>query len=148
MTDPLVSILIVNWNTRQRVVECLASLPIDVGRRSCEVIVVDNGSVDGSAEALSANPDITLIRNERNVGYAAAVNQAYRGSSGEFVLLLNSDVRTHIGRAQLPHAVPCRSSGCGRSRPSVREPRRFSAAISFSLSDLCNDARERKRPSA
>ena len=92
MTGPRLSILIVNWNTRQRVLECLASLPIDVGRRSCEVIVVDNGSVDGSAEALSANPDITLIRNERNVGYAAAVNQAYRGSSGEFVLLLNSDV--------------------------------------------------------
>jgi len=92
MTDPLTSILIVNWNTRQRVLECLASLPIDVGRRSCEVIVVDNGSVDGSAEALSANPHITLIRNQRNLGYAAAVNQAYRRSSGEFVLLLNSDV--------------------------------------------------------
>jgi GT2 family glycosyltransferase len=93
MTDPLLlSILIVNWNTRQRVLECLGSLPIDAGRESCDVIVVDNGSVDGSADALSANSDITVIRNERNVGYAAAVNQAYRASSGEFVLLLNSDV--------------------------------------------------------
>jgi GT2 family glycosyltransferase len=92
MTYPPLSILIVNWNTRERILECLASLPINVGSRSCEVIVVDNGSVDGSAEALSANPNITLIRNERNVGYAAAVNQANRGLSGEFVLLLNSDV--------------------------------------------------------
>ena len=88
----LISILIVNWNTRELVLQCLSSLPNDVPDLSCEVIVVDNGSMDGSAEALGGYPKITLIRNECNVGYAAAVNQAYRRSSGEFVLLLNSDV--------------------------------------------------------
>lgn len=87
-----VSILIVNWNTRERVLECLASLPPDTPGLSSEVIVVDNGSVDGSADALRENERIQLICNDRNVGYAAAVNQAYRRSSGEFVLLLNSDV--------------------------------------------------------
>jgi GT2 family glycosyltransferase len=92
MSDLVVSILIVNWNTRDRVMECLASLPNDMPGRSSEVIVVDNGSVDGSAEALRHGPEITLICNGHNLGYAAAVNQAYRCSSGEFVLLLNSDV--------------------------------------------------------
>ena len=92
MSDFLVSILIVNWNTRGLVLECLASLPKDASGPSYEVVVVDNGSVDGSGDALSRQTGITLIRNERNLGYAAAVNQAYRHSSGEFVLLLNSDV--------------------------------------------------------
>jgi GT2 family glycosyltransferase len=92
MRGPVVSILIVNWNTRERVMRCLASLPKDVPGLSREVIVIDNGSVDGSGEALARQADITLVRNERNVGYAAAVNQAYNRSSGELVLLLNSDV--------------------------------------------------------
>ncbi len=92
MRRPIVSILIVNWNTRERVMQCLASLPKEVPGLSREVIVVDNGSVDGSGEALARRADITLVRNERNVGYAAAVNQAYKRSNGEFVLLLNSDV--------------------------------------------------------
>ena len=87
----IISILIVNWNTRDLVLECLSSLPNDPDL-SCEIIVVDNGSMDGSAEALGNYPEITLIRNNRNMGYAAAVNQAFRHSSGEFVLLLNSDV--------------------------------------------------------
>ena len=52
MSGSLVSILIVNWNTRDRVMQCLASLPSDVPGVSCEVTVVDNGSVDGSGEAL------------------------------------------------------------------------------------------------
>lgn len=92
MSDALVSILIVNWNTRELVMECLASLPKQGTGPSYEVIVVDNGSVDGSGDALSRQPGIELIRNDRNLGYAAAVNQAYRRANGEFVLLLNSDV--------------------------------------------------------
>jgi GT2 family glycosyltransferase len=93
----LVSILIVNWNTRDRVIRCLDSLPHETADLLREVIVVDNGSVDGSAEALRSRPEIRLICNERNLGYAAAVNQAYRASSGEFVLLLNSDVELPPG---------------------------------------------------
>jgi GT2 family glycosyltransferase len=57
-----------------------------------EVIVVENGSVDGSLASLARRTDIVLIENPTNLGYAAAVNQAYRRSSGELVLLLNSDV--------------------------------------------------------
>jgi GT2 family glycosyltransferase len=88
-----VSILIVNWNTRDRVLRCLESLEAATEGIPSEVIVVDNGSVDGSGEALARSNDIILLNNERNLGFAAAVNQAYRRSSGEFVLLLNSDVK-------------------------------------------------------
>ena len=92
MSDLLVSILIVNWNTRELVLECLGSLPKQGTGPSYEIVVVDNGSVDGSGDALSRQTGITLIRNDRNLGYAAAVNQAYRRANGDFILLLNSDV--------------------------------------------------------
>ena len=92
MDEPRISILIVNWNTNELVNRCLDSLPESVGAHSVETVVVDNGSKDGSATVLERRTDIDLVLNEANVGYAAAVNQAYRRSSGNLVLLLNSDV--------------------------------------------------------
>ena len=91
--DPDVSILIVNWNTRELTLACLDSLPASVEADArCEVIVVDNGSRDGSAEAFARRSDIRLIANPENRGYAAAVNQAYAAAHAEFILLLNSDI--------------------------------------------------------
>jgi GT2 family glycosyltransferase len=92
VTDPPVSILIVNWNTRALVLRCLDSLQGELAGARGEVIVVDNGSVDGSAVVLAERSDIELIRNVGNLGFAAAVNQAYRRARGELILLLNSDV--------------------------------------------------------
>lgn len=92
MTNPRLSILIVNWNTRDRVLRCLDSLAAATEGLPAEVVVVDNGSVDGSPEALARLTDVVLLKNDRNLGFATAVNQAYRRSSGELVLLLNSDV--------------------------------------------------------
>jgi GT2 family glycosyltransferase len=92
VSKPLVSILIVNWNTLDLVVQCLDSLPRGAEDVTYEVIVVDNGSIDGSGDVLDQRGDIRLIRNTDNLGYAAAVNQAYRSAKGGFVLLLNSDV--------------------------------------------------------
>jgi GT2 family glycosyltransferase len=95
---PDVSVLILSWNTRALTLECLDSLPrsVDDGL-SYEVIVVENGSRDGSAEALERRSDIELVRNGENRGYAAAVNQAYARASGDLVLLLNSDVEFEPG---------------------------------------------------
>ena len=92
VTRPHLSILIVNWNTRDLVLRCLESLAAATEGIRREVIVVDNGSVDGSPDALARRTDITLLENETNLGFASAVNQAYKRSSGELVLLLNSDV--------------------------------------------------------
>jgi len=95
---PDVSVLIVNWNTRDQVLRCLDSIPGGVNDGlAYELIVVDNGSIDGSAEALAGRPGVKLLRNAENRGYAAAVNQAYRCSGGELVLLLNADVELPRG---------------------------------------------------
>jgi GT2 family glycosyltransferase len=97
VSSPLTSILIVNWNTRVLVCGCLDSLASGAGDCGYETIVVDNGSVDGSVEALATRSEITLLANAENRGYAEAVNQAYAAARGEFVLLLNSDVELRPG---------------------------------------------------
>jgi GT2 family glycosyltransferase len=102
---PDISVLLLSWNTRELTLECLDSLPgsIDHGVR-CQVIVVDNGSQDGSAEALARREGIELIANRENRGYAAAVNQAYERAVGEYVLLLNSDIRFEPGSLSVLHS--------------------------------------------
>lgn len=96
--EPDISVLLLSWNTQELTLECLDSLPVGIDDDlTVEVIVVDNGSRDGSAEALARRDDITLIANPENRGYAEAVNQAYERAQGEFVLLLNSDVEFKPG---------------------------------------------------
>lgn len=94
----LLSICIVNWNTRDYLKGCLASLlqfPAR-GAGGQEIIVVDNASGDGSADMVAEEfPSVTLIRNSENLGYAEGNNQAMRISTGEYVLLLNPDVIVH-----------------------------------------------------
>jgi GT2 family glycosyltransferase len=88
------SVLITSWNTRDLLADLLSSLsefPSGVGT---EIVVVDNDSADGSAEMVeSAHPEVVLIRNDRNRGFAAGNNQALAASSGRAVLLLGSDTR-------------------------------------------------------
>jgi GT2 family glycosyltransferase len=92
-----VSVLIVSWNTRDLTLRSIETLPAAAGELAVEVIVVDNGSRDGSGNALAALAGIELIRNAENRGYAEAVNQAYARSSASLVLLLNSDVELPAG---------------------------------------------------
>jgi GT2 family glycosyltransferase len=89
---PDVSIILVSWNTRDLTLQCLASLPDALGGLRGEVWVVDNGSRDGSVLAIrTQHPDVRVIANVENVGFAAANNQAMRASSGRYALLLNTD---------------------------------------------------------
>ena len=86
------SIIIVSWNTVDLLDACLASIMAHPPRRYFEVIVVDNGSTDGSAQMLHRQyPDVTLLENEKNVGFARANNQGLRQASGRYLLLLNPD---------------------------------------------------------
>lgn len=86
------SIVIINWNTRQLLKECLTSVAERVGALAAEVWVVDNASTDGSPEMVERDfPQVRLIRNVENRGFAAANNQAIERASGRYVLLLNSD---------------------------------------------------------
>lgn len=86
------SIIIVNWNTRDLLANCLQSVYDTVRGLAFEVIVVDNASTDGSAEMVRERfPQVRLIENTENVGFAKANNQAMKESSGRYVILLNSD---------------------------------------------------------
>lgn len=89
---PDVTISIVSYNCRDLLAGCLNSIPGARGELDAEVIVVDNNSTDGSAALLREQfSEVRLIANERNVGFAAAHNQAIRASSGRYFLLLNPD---------------------------------------------------------
>ncbi|MBI2482573.1 glycosyltransferase family 2 protein [Candidatus Uhrbacteria bacterium] len=94
------SIVIVSWNVRDRLRECLQSIATTTSGTALarEVFVVDNASSDGSAELVEEEfPWVRCIRNTENLGFAAACNQAIRESHGTFVLLLNPDMRVLPG---------------------------------------------------
>jgi GT2 family glycosyltransferase len=87
---PDISVAVVNWNRREYLRACLTSL---AGQRGAnfEVIVVDNGSSDGSAEMARTEFGVRVIANAANLGFCAANNQAFAAARGEFVALLNND---------------------------------------------------------
>lgn len=94
------SIVIVNWNTRDLLKQCLGSFLIEDFKVCFEVIVVDNCSTDGSVEMVKRDfPSATTIENRENVGFSKANNQAIKAAKGEYILLLNSD--TIIRRPQV-----------------------------------------------
>jgi hypothetical protein len=86
------TIIIVNWNTRELLRNCLESVETTVRTLSHEIIVVDNASTDGSVDMLRERfPAVKRIENSENLGFGAANNQALRVMTGRYVLLLNSD---------------------------------------------------------
>jgi GT2 family glycosyltransferase len=92
------SIFIVNWNTREDLLHCLASVMANPPTCPFEVLVFDNASVDGSAEAVAAQyPQVRLVVSPENLGFARANNQATFLAKGERWLLLNPDAFVHSG---------------------------------------------------
>jgi GT2 family glycosyltransferase len=97
---PVVSIIVVSYNTRELTLACLNSVIEQTTGIDYELIVVDNASEDGSAAAIAqAAPSARLIALERNIGFARANNLAAKRACGEFLLLLNPDT------VLLDHAV-------------------------------------------
>src|SRR5262249_161093 len=76
---------------------CLRALERDRTSLAREIIVVDNGSADGSADAIAAIPGVALVRNAENRGYSAGNNQGARRATGRGVCLLNSDTEVRPG---------------------------------------------------
>lgn len=90
----MTSVLIVNWNTRELLAECLRSLSAGLAGEGYEVIVVDNASSDGSATMVSEDfPEVRLLALDRNLGYAAANNLAARAANGDDLMFLNPDTK-------------------------------------------------------
>ncbi len=87
---PDISVAVINWNRREYLRACLTSL---AGQRGAnfEVIVVDNGSSDGSADMARSEFGMRVIANAANLGFCAANNQAFAAARGEFIALLNND---------------------------------------------------------
>ncbi len=113
--SPTLSVIIVSWNTRDLLAQCLESVfrsqysefsgQLQLNTEHCllntEVFVVDNASSDGSAAMVRERfPQVRLIENRENVGFARANNQAIRESAGQYVLLLNSDTIVQPGALQ------------------------------------------------
>ena len=96
-TEPAqVAVVIVSFNTRDELLRCLESLA--VVRTPLEVVVVDNASADGSAEAVRRRfPRAQILENGANEGYAKANNRGFRATGAPFVLLLNSDAEVRPG---------------------------------------------------
>ena len=92
------SIIIVNWNTRELLAKCLESIAAHPPERTFEVLVVDNASSDGSAQMVQERfAWVQLIENQKNVGFARANNQAIQRCRGQYILLLNSDTEVLPG---------------------------------------------------
>ncbi|MDO9615680.1 MAG: glycosyltransferase family 2 protein, partial [Bacteroidota bacterium] len=86
------SIVIVNYNVKYFLEQCLYAAYKAASKISSEIIVVDNDSVDGSCQMVAEKfPEATLIANKENVGFSKANNQAIRIAQGEYILLLNPD---------------------------------------------------------
>lgn len=111
--DPVVSAIVVSYNTRDITLRCLASLTEDLRGFPAEVFVVDNASADGSPDEIARQfPQVRLLANAANEGFGAANNRAMALARGEFILLINSDAFPS------PGAVPAMID-CLRRRPDT-----------------------------
>src|SRR5260370_959636 len=129
----MVSVIVVTWNRRDLLRACLQSIEAPTAAQY-EVIVVDNGSADGSPEMVEREfPAARLIRNRENRGFCAANNQGIAASQAEYIALLNNDAEAAPGcPAALLGAIATRPDrrlvvricpGRGRAAPSRRDAR-------------------------
>ena len=88
-----VTAIIVNWNNKDVIVECIQSL-LDQNRNEIDIIVSDNGSKDDSVEFIrKCFPSIKIIENGENLGFGSAINRGLGLAKGEYLLFLNSDLK-------------------------------------------------------
>jgi len=155
---PVLSVVIPSWNTKDYLAACLAHLAA-AEKPATEVIVVENGSTDGSLEYLRAeHPGVSVIANARNEGFARASNQGMHAARGRYVLLLNTDtelypdalarllafLEAHPGHAAVAPRLVHRD---GRTQRTVQEFPTLATALFFStpLERWFPDSRELRR---
>lgn len=117
------SVVVVSYNVCELLRRCLASIPGSAPGRSVEIVVVDNGSTDGSVAAVRREfPHVVLITNEANVGFTAANNQALAMTRGNAVLLLNPDAELGAGALETMLAFLETNPNVGVVGPRLRYP--------------------------
>jgi GT2 family glycosyltransferase len=126
----LISVVVVNWNRKELLRACLDSLRRQ-GEVPFEVIVVDNGSADGSAEMAETEFGVRVIRNRENRGFCAANNQGIAAAQGEFVALINNDAEAAQGWLAALHRACSKAPDVGMAASKVlvwEEPSRIDKA--------------------
>lgn len=104
--NPPASVILLNYNTRDLLLAALERIAAALLAAHWQIIVVDNGSDDGSAQAVAARfPAVTLLVSEKNVGFAAGNNLGLAQAQGDAIVLLNTDVM--VAPAQLQALVAC-----------------------------------------
>jgi len=95
----LLTVAVINYDTREHLRRCLASLPASAGAMPLEVLVLDNASGDGSAAMVATEfgDRVTLVANPTNLGFGRAVNQALESSDRRYLLVLNADIEVQPG---------------------------------------------------
>jgi GT2 family glycosyltransferase len=117
---PELSIIIVSFNDKSHLEECLSSIEENVQNINFEILIVDNNSSDGSQEFIKQNyPEIKLISNQENVGFAVALNRGIRHSEGEFFLFLNTDTIIYAEALSLLLEELKSSPGIGAVGPAL-----------------------------
>jgi GT2 family glycosyltransferase len=114
----LISVVVVNWNRKELLRACLASLARQTGVPR-EIIVVDNGSSDGSADLAEHEFGAQVIRNPENRGFCAANNQGIAAARGEFIALLNNDAEAEPGWLAALHRACSRGPDIGMAASKV-----------------------------
>ncbi len=123
MTDIDISIIIVNWNTRELLLQCLESIPQGFTRATYEVLLVDNASIDGSVEAVRSRfPGVVLLANVKNAGFAAANNQAAQRALGRYLFFLNPDTIVLPGSIEALLGYADQHSETGILGPKILNP--------------------------
>jgi GT2 family glycosyltransferase len=157
-SDPVLSVVIPSWNTKDYLAKCLATLAA-AEKPASEVIVVENASSDGSLELLRReHPGVRLVVNAANEGFARGSNQGMRVARGRYVLLLNTDTElapdaiTRLVRFLDEHAdygavAPRLVHPDGRTQRTVQEFPTLRTALFFStpLERWFPDSRELRR---
>lgn len=97
MTDIDISVVIVTWNQLALLKECLISVKQNAGECRSEIIVIDNGSGDGTREYLQQQSELCIIYNDRNAGVSRARNQGIEKAKGRYIYMLDDDTIVHNG---------------------------------------------------
>jgi GT2 family glycosyltransferase len=128
-----ISVIILSWNTKILLLRCLDSIINSKSKPNIEVIVVDNGSTDGSVHAVREKyPEVIVIRNDANLGFAKGNNIGIIRSRGRYICLINSDVEVLDSCFDLLYDYMEQNRSVGIVGPKILWP-------DFTLQDSCRE---------
>ena len=121
--SPVFAAILVNYNAGAELARALRSIADELAGQPWEGAVVDNASMDGSADAAAGfAPHVRLLRNSANAGFARGVNQGVAATTAPYVLIMNPDCRLMAGAIGALRAVVDANPGCAIAGPRILDP--------------------------